>query len=319
MVLDYCIALVSLVLMGVLGLLGALPAWLLLVIATVSSLTAPLSATGLRSLFPLIVPSHLWERVNAIDSNGYVIASVIGPPLAAGMVAVWGGPVALIVIGLSFGIAAVVVGRVPDPETDTATTGRLLLDAWQGLLYTWRNRTLRGLGLSVAVMNLVGGTYTIVIPLIVLERLHLGEATVGLVFAVQGVAGIVSALIVGRIDSRGREVRMLALPMIASGLFVALLLWSSSLMTVVIVMFLTGLLSGPLDIALFTLRQRRTDPAWTGRAFAVSMSFNFLGVPIGSVIAGVVATRSLEAAVAIGAVACLLAGIIAAVAVPPSD
>ncbi len=86
-----------------------------------------------------------------------------------------------------------------------------------------------------------------------------------------------------------------------------------------IVMFLTGLLSGPLDIALFTLRQRRTDPAWTGRAFAVSMSFNFLGVPIGSVIAGVVATRSLEAAVAIGAVACLLAGIIAAVAVPPSD
>jgi len=318
-VLDYCIALASLVLMGVLGLLGALPAWLLLVIATVSSLTAPLSATGLRSLFPLIVPSHLWERVNAIDSNGYVIASVIGPPLAAGMVAVWGGPVALIVIGLSFGIAAIVVGPVPDPETDTATTGRLLLDAWQGLLYTWRNRTLRGLGLSVAVMNLVGGTYTIVIPLIVLERLHLGEATVGLVFAVQGVAGIVSALIVGRIDSRGREVRMLALPMIASGLFVALLLWSSSLMTVVIVMFLTGLLSGPLDIALFTLRQRRTDPAWTGRAFAVSMSFNFLGVPIGSIIAGVVATRSLEAAVAIGAVACVLAGIIAAVAVPASD
>jgi MFS family permease len=318
-VLDYCIALAALVLMGVLGLLGALPAWLLLVIATVSSLTAPLSATGLRSLFPLIVPSHLWERVNAIDSNGYVIASVIGPPLAAGMVAVWGGPVALIVIGLSFGIAAIVVGRVPDPETDTASTGRLLLDAWQGLLYTWRNRTLRGLGLSVAVMNLVGGTYTIVIPLIVLERLHLGEATVGLVFAVQGAAGIVSALIVGRIDSRGREVRMLALPMIVSGLFVALLLWSSSLMTVLIVMFLTGLLSGPLDIALFTLRQRRTDPAWTGRAFAVSMSFNFLGVPIGSVIAGVVATRSLEAAVAIGAVACLLAGIIAAVAVPASD
>lgn len=31
---------------------------------------------------------------------------------------------------------------------------------------------------------------------------------------------------------------------------------------------LIGLASGPLDIALFTIRQRRTDPAWTGRAFA---------------------------------------------------
>jgi MFS family permease len=318
-VLDYMVALASLVLMGVLGLLGALPSWLLIAIAAVSSLTAPLSATGLRSLFPLIVPSHLWERVNAIDSNGYVIASVVGPPVAAGLVALWGGPVALIVIGLLFGVAAIVFNRVPDPATDATSTGRLLMDAWLGLLYTWRNRTLRGLGLSMSVMNLVGGTYAIVVPLIVLQRLHLGEATVGLVYAVQGVAGIVSALVFGRMDSRGREVRMLAVPMILTGLFVALLLASSSLLAVGIVMFLTGLLTGPLDIALFTLRQRRTDPAWTGRAFAVSMSFNFLGVPIGSLIAGAVAARSLEAAIAFGVVACLLAGTIATLTIPVTD
>jgi MFS family permease len=318
-VLDYLVALGSLVLMGVLGLLGALPAWLLLAIAAVSSLTAPLSATGLRSLFPLIVPSHLWERVNAIDSNGYVIASVVGPPIAAGLVALWGGPVALIAIGLLFGVAAIILSRVPDPPTDTTSTGRLLIDAWLGLLYTWRNRTLRGLGLSVSVMNLVGGTYAIVIPLIILQRLHLGEATVGLVYAVQGAAGMVSALVFGRIDSRGREVPMLAVPMIASGFFVALLLASTSLVAVGIVMFLTGLLTGPLDIALFTLRQRRTDPAWTGRAFAVSMSFNYLGVPIGSLIAGVAAARSLELAVAIGVAACFLAGTLAALTIPASD
>jgi predicted MFS family arabinose efflux permease len=316
--LDYLVALVSLVLLGILGLAGALPAWLLLLIAAVASLTAPLSATGLRSLFPIIVPSHLWERVNAIDSNGYVIAFVNGPPLAAGMVALWGGPIALIVIGLSFGVAALVIARVPDPETDPASTGSLLLDAWQGLLYTWRNPTLRGLGFSISVLNLAGGTFTIVIPLIVLERLHLGEAMVGLVFAVQGLAGIVSALVFGRIDSRGREVPMLFVPMFAYGLSVAALLWSSSLTVIIGVMFVIGLLNGPLDIALFTLRQRRTDPAWTGRAFAVSMSFNYLGVPIGSLAAGVIAARSVEAALAMGVVACVLAGVIAAAMVPVS-
>jgi MFS family permease len=316
---DYVVALVSLILLGILGLAGALPAWLLLLIAAVASLTAPLSATGLRSLFPIIVPSHLWERVNAIDSNGYVLASVIGPPVAAGMVGLWGGPIALIVIGLSFGVAGLVIARVPDPQTDAASTGRLLLDAWQGLLYTWRNPTLRGLGFSISVLNLAGGTFTIVIPLIVLSRLHLGEAAVGLVFAVQGLAGIVSALVFGRRDSRGRELPMLVLPMLAYGLSVAVLLWSSSLIAIVIVMFVSGLLSGPLDIALFTLRQRRTDPAWTGRAFAVSMSFNYLGIPIGSVVAGIVAARSLEAAMAIGVVASFLAGIIAAVTIPSTD
>ena len=81
-------------------------------------------------------------------------------------------------------------------------------------------------------------------------------------------------------------------------------------------MALTGFLNGPLDIALFTLRQRRTDPAWTGRAFAVSMSFNYVGIPIGSAIAGVVATRSIEAAVAIGVVTSLIAGVLAVMMIP---
>ena len=92
-VLDYLVALAALILIGVLALTGHLPPWLLVLIAAVSSLTGILSHTGLRSLFPIIVPSHLWERVNAVDSNGYVVATIIGPPLAAGLVAVIGGPV----------------------------------------------------------------------------------------------------------------------------------------------------------------------------------------------------------------------------------
>src|SRR5215831_20628202 len=50
-VLDYLIALASLTVIGVLGLVGTLPAWLLMTIASVASLTTPLSGTGLRSLF----------------------------------------------------------------------------------------------------------------------------------------------------------------------------------------------------------------------------------------------------------------------------
>ena len=51
-------------------------------------------------------------------------------------------------------------------------------------------------------------------------------------------------------------------------------------------MAIQGLLNGPMDVALFTLRQRRTDPAWMGRAFAISMAMNFLGYPFGAAIGG---------------------------------
>lgn len=314
--LDYLVALASLTLIGILALTNHLPASLLLSIATVASLTTPLSATGLRSLFPLIIPAHLWERVNALDSVGYVTATIIGPPLAALFVAIWGGAVAFITIGASFGLAAIILLRAPDPPSQMPLTNSLLAEAWQGLLYTWRNPTLRGLGFSISFANLINGTFTIVVPLLVLDRFHLQKPAVGLALAIQGLTAMISAVLTGRMDTRQREKAMLAVPTILTGIASAALLFRSNPAVLAFVMIAAGLLNGPLDIALFTLRQRRTDPAWTGRAFAVSMSFNYLGVPAGSAIAGLIAARSIEWAVAFGVLTSILAGIVALVMVP---
>src|SRR5262249_45753534 len=158
----------------------------------ISSLTSPLSGTGLRSLLPILIPKHLWERANAIDSTGFLIASIVGPPVAASLVAFAGGPIAFIAIGLSFGIAAIVISNAPDPPTKGNKGGSLLSEAWQGVLYTWKNRTLRALGFSISMLNLNYGTFTLVIPLIVLQRLHMRETTVGMLMAVQGFSGMVS-------------------------------------------------------------------------------------------------------------------------------
>jgi MFS family permease len=317
--LDFVIAAASLALIGGLALVDLLPAWLLIAIAAVSALTGPLSATGLRSLFPLMAPRHLWERLNAIDSNGYVVATIIGPPVAAVAVSVLGGPWALIVLGASYAIAAVIVVGVPDPDTDTATTGSLLRDAWQGVQYAWRNPTIRGLGFSITTLNIAGGISTIVIPLIVLNRLGLGQAAVGLVFAVQGVFGLVAGLLAGRLDTRGRERALIVYPMMGFAVGTALLLPDAGVLPVIAAMAVSGLVNGPMDVAMFTVRQRRTDPAWMGRAFAVSMSFNFAGFPIGSAIGGVIAGQSIELAVALAVAACVLACILAYRLIPAHD
>lgn len=315
--LDYVVALGSLALVGVLGMAGMLPAWLLVAIAAVSSLTAPLSSTGLRSLFPLLAPSHLWERVNAVDSNGYVVATIVGPPLAAALVGLIGGAETLLLVAGLYGIAALVLIGSPDPQTDTASTGRLLLDAWQGVRYTWSNRTLRGIAGGVSAVNLAWGMTTIVIPLIVLERLGLPESAVGLVFAVQGIFGMVAATAAGRIDTRGRERPMFLWPMAIGAAALGLLLVPvGGIVPLLLFAAITGFANGPMDIALFTLRQRRTDPAWMGRAFAVSMSLNFAGFPVGSAIGGVLAARSIDAAVVFGIVAAVAGTLIAARWIP---
>jgi MFS family permease len=325
MILDYLVEVVAFVLIGVLALADMLPAWLLIIFAIVVSMTGMLSVAGLRSLFPMLVPKHLWERVNAVDSNGYVVATILGPPIAAALVAFIGAPVALIAIGASFLLAAVALVGVHDPSTPP-TGGSLLGDSWAGLRYTFRNPTLRGLGFSVSVMNLTGGMATIVIPLLVVAELGYSPAVVGLVYAVSGVSGMVSTFFFGRFDTRGREWPMLVVPSALWVVTVLLLVPAAGLLGpiepavalgfIVLSQVIIGLLAGPYDIAMFTVRQRRTDPAMLGRAFAVSMAFNFMGYPVGSAIAGNLAAESIGPALAMGAVASVVGAALGAVLVP---
>jgi MFS family permease len=334
MIADYVFAASALSVIAGLASVHALPPWLLVLIATVMSLTSIFSAVGLRTLFPLIVPRHLWERANALDSNGYVVATIFGPPIAASLVALGGGPLALFVIALLFGLTALSMVGVKDPQTEVTATGTLLGDARDGIAYVWRNRTLRGLGVTVSILNLTGGMTTIVVPLLVLRQIGANEALVGVMFAISGVSGMVSALVFGRVDTRGREWIMLVLPPFGYAAAVALVLPVAlagpvgapgaidpilGLGLIGVAQCLVGLVNGPFDIALFTVRQRRTDPAWLGRAFAISMGFNFVGFPIGAVLSGVIAANSLAGAVTLGIGACVASGILAAVLIPARD
>ncbi|MGA3056412.1 MAG: MFS transporter [Candidatus Limnocylindrales bacterium] len=318
-ILDYSVAATSLTLIAVLALAQQLPAWLLLAIAAVSSLTGPLSSSGLRSLFPLLVPETLWERVNAVDSNGWVLATLVGAPLGAVAAQLLGFEAALLLIAAGYLVAAAVMVGAPDPRTDVISTGSLLRDAWLGLVYTWNNRTLRALAVSLSTMNLSGGMIEIVVPLIVLRRLGMGQDVVGYMFGLMGAFGVVSAFLSGRLRTQGREKRLIVLPALGFSAAAAILLWPAGLLPVALAMALGGAVNGPMDIAMFTLRQRRTDPAWMGRAFTVSMNLNFSGFPIGAALAGILVGVSIETAIVFGLVANLAGALLAQMLIPGSE
>lgn len=318
--LDYLVAALALGAVALLASAGALSAPVLVAIAAASSLTVPLSNSGLRSLFPRVVPPHLWERANAIDSAGWVVAGLIGPPIAGFAVAAFGAPTALGCIAVVFVAAAASARAVFDPPSDIATSGRLLTDALDGLAYFWRNRTLRALGLAIGLANITWGTLGIVVPVVTLGRLGGDPALVGWLFAGEGVGGLVAALAFGRMDSSGRERRWLVASLLATAAVLGLLLVpGAGVWAVASTLILVGLLNGPLDIAMFTLRQRRTDPAWIGRAFAVSMSVNWVGSPVGSAVSGSLVATSIALPVVVAIVCSLAAAAAAWWLIPQTD
>ena len=103
---------------------------------------------------------------------------------------------------------------------------------------------------------------------------------------------------------------------VVSAAAMGLLPFATSIAVVLLAIVVIGLANGPFDVALFTIRQRRTDPAWFGRAFAISMSVNWIGTPVGSALAGPVIAWSLDAALWAAALIALLSALLPVLAIP---
>jgi MFS family permease len=301
-VFDYVVATVALTLIATLSLADALPVPLFLLIVSAQSLTFPLSTVGMRTLFPLVVPRPLWERANAVDSNGYAISAILGPALAGGIVAAFHGEGGLIAAAIAFVLAAVVTIGAPDVEPTGDDRGPILRAAWDGVVHVALHPTLRGLAVGVSVSNLANGIFVIAVPVIVLQRLGGDAALVGQLFTLEGIVATISVTLIGRVGTEGRERSLMIVAVLAAAAAVVPLLARMDLALVILALVVRGATAGLYDVPMFTLRQRRTDPAWLGRAFAVSMSLNFIGFPIGSAIGGALAGSSLELALAAGLV-----------------
>lgn len=320
MVLDYAASAAFVGLLVGVTLAGVLSEGLLLLIALGISLTNPIGQSGGRSLFPLVVPRHLWDRANALDSAFYTVTAVVAMPLAGVLVALFGSEVALGVTAAIFLIAAAVLLGVRDP-LGPRPGGSLLHQSWAGVRYVVSHPTLRGLAISISTSNLAHGIVIVALPVLVLDRMGGDAATVGQLWAVAGAAGLVGAVVAGRLGTEGREPTMLSLAMILTAVPPALLLLASldgasAFLLAAIGMVAIGLIYAMLDVALFSIRQRRTDPAWFGRAFAVSMYLNYSGIPFGSGIGGPLAAISLPLAFGAGIVFALIAGVLGVLLIP---
>ena len=316
MILDYAVTAGFTATIITLSFAHQLPPPLLLLIVSVLGVSNILSITGARSLFPLMLPRHLWDRANGLDSSLYSLTTVIGPAIAGLAVARFGPEGAFVVSASVFAVAAVSLLGVHEPVARAGSAGSLLGDAWAGLLYVVRHPSLRGLAITLFLCNLGFGVIPVGVPVLVLRHLHGSAATVGQVFAVFGLAGLITGLLIGRVNTEGRERLLIAGCIALQVVTLALLAFANTLGMVFVLAAINGGAEAVVNVGLFALRQRRTDPAWFGRAFAVSMSLNFAGIPIGSALSGPLLEHSLVLPLLLGAAISAVAVVAAFLLIP---
>lgn len=316
MILDYAVTAGLMATIVALSLGHRLLPPLLLMIVSVLGVSNILSITGARSLFPLMLPRPLWDRANGLDTGMYSLTAVIGPALAGIVVARFGPEAGLLTTGGVAAIACVSLIGVKEPIARTDSGGSLVGDAWAALLYVVRHSSLRGLAITLFLANLGFGVIPVGIPVLVLQHLHGSAATVGQIFAVVGLAGLVAGLLVGRISTEGHERQLVGIAIAIQVPTLVLLAFTSSLPIVFAIAVVAGAAGSVINVAIFALRQRRTHPAWFGRAFAVSMSLNFAGAPIGSALSGPLLEHSIALPLLLGAAVTAVAVVAALVLIP---
>ncbi|MER7132707.1 MFS transporter [Streptosporangium saharense] len=305
----------STVLIGVLALaspLGFLSPSLLLAVAFLYSLTSPLGMAGVRTLLPRLVPPDALDRANALDTSAFSMAEVLGPLAAGALVGLAGGSAALAVVSALYLVSVLVLVPLLRTRFEYGPAGAsssIVREALRGIGYVVRQRVLRGLALSYSLYMVSWGIFVVLTPALLAREFPGGnsEALTGMIWAAMGTAGMVGALVAGRVRVSGRERLIIGVGMAVLAVAFTPGIAGAGTVALCVALLALGASGGPIDVSVLTLRQRGTDPSRLGRVLAVSTSVNMSGLPIGTAVGGFLVSRSMELAFTVASVTMLLA------------
>jgi len=162
-------------------------------------------------------------------------------------------------------------------------------DTAEGLRYVVRHRTLRMIAACTGSSNLANAMAGAVLVLYMVRKLHLSAAAIGAIFAVGSVAGVVSAVVAGRLLRLGGIGRMTvagAFMFAVGGVFIPLATRGAGALWIVAGLTTVGFGGIVYNIGQVSYRQAITPDRLLGRMNA-TMRFMVWGtLPVGALIGG---------------------------------
>jgi hypothetical protein len=152
--------------------------------------------------------THLVGRDRLVLANGKLSAAasasmVIGPALAAVLVASVGAPLAVTADAASFLISAFLIFRIRFNEPAPTNAGsHLLAEVWEGLQLVWRTPVLRGLVGVVGVWIPLNDSFKALYVLHAARNLLLDANDIALINALGAVGGLLGAAFAHRFERR---------------------------------------------------------------------------------------------------------------------
>ena len=169
-----------------------------------------------QSYLPDLVPARQIGEGNAKLMALQSTASIAGPALGATLIRLVGAPLTIGATAVSMAASVAFVSRIRHVEEVASRDERrpLRTEIWEGLSFVFKQPLLRRIVLCTTLSNFFAAVSSVLLVLFVIRDLHLTEATLGLVFSVGSVGGLLAALTVtrfSRVIGEGRTIPVMAL------------------------------------------------------------------------------------------------------------
>ena len=284
---------VTLAVIPLLWFTGVLEIWHLYLVGAIVGVATVFFDVSYQSYVPVLLPGEQVGEGNSKLEATSQIARIGGPGLAGALLTVVSAPVLLLADGISYLFSAFALWRVRDTEalTDPADRQSLPKEIGEGLRFVFGHPLLWRITATTGTSNFFCTLAFTLQAILILRILDLGPASLGIIFGIGAVGGLLGALATPWITKRIGEGTAVSLSAVAMGVGVlalplAALVPAAALPILVAGSFIESFLVLVYNITQVTMRQRLTPPRLLGRMNA-SIRFVVWGVmPIGALLSG---------------------------------
>jgi MFS family permease len=303
------VSLIQAFVLAILALTGTIQMWHLVSLSILMGIINAFDVPS-RHSFVIEMVEKKEDLGNAIALNSMMFngARLIGPSIAGLILATTGEGICFMINAVSyiFVIASLLMMKVKPRETQIMEP-HLIKEIKDGFRYAFGFAPIKHLLLLLGIVNLMGASYQVLMPVFAKEILHGGSDTFGFLMGAAGLGALLGAVYLASRESVLRLGKIIpsAASMFGAGLIIMAFIKVVPLTLLLMVFVGLGLMLHTASSN--TILQTITDDDKRGRV----MSFYTMAImgtaPFGSLIAGYLAkTIGTQETIAVGGISCLI-------------
>jgi MFS family permease len=254
----------------------------------------------------------------ALNSSVFNVARLVGPSIAGFIIAISNEGFCFLINGLSYLVVIAALLKMDvNPRKIEKRTIPVLKELKEGFLYTFGFAPIKYVILLIALVGLMGMSYTVLIPVFAKEILRGDSTTFGFLVGASGIGALTGAIYLASRKSVLGLGRVIVWSTDIFGIGLILFSFSKFFLLSLVLMVAVGLGMMLQMASSNTILQTVTDDDKRGRVMSF-YTMAFMGTaPFGSLLLGVLAKMlGSPVAIAIAGISCIIGSILFALKLP---